>query len=96
VVEGIDEVLALVGAGVAPVLTEHQPGGKFGVEVRQQIGADQLLDLGGILAVAVAVLVERLQHPLGGLLHHLGRARAGGRRARGLGEGGRAAEPQGR
>ena len=44
-IEGVDEALALLGRGRAPRLAQHQPGGVFAVEIRQQHVGHQRIEL---------------------------------------------------
>src|ERR1700741_1676012 len=68
-VEGVDEALPLLGSRAAPELTEHDARRSLGVEVRHEVLVDQRGDLGPVVAILVAVLVELVQHPLRSRLH---------------------------
>ena len=80
VIERIDEALALLFAGRAPMLAQHQAGGVFAVEIRQQDGGDEVVELGRILAIGRAVGIQLLQHLLRRRLDQFLRAGGGGRR----------------
>src|ERR1700732_932947 len=82
-IERVDEALALLGRRGTPGLTQNQPRGILGVEIRQQYVGHQGIELGRIALVHRPIGIQLLEHALGGILHHFLRAHgAGGRRRR--------------